>query len=110
MSSDGQRAIWALTTELDGGTAFDWHDHPVHQLAWAPEGVLSATTEQGSWVLPPSRALWVPAGVRHALGSHGSATSRSLYVLSKHCPVDWTEPTVVAAPPLLAALAHLLAD
>jgi AraC-like DNA-binding protein len=40
------------------GTAFDWHTHEDHQLAWAASGVLTIRSETTAWVLPPSRALW----------------------------------------------------
>jgi AraC-like DNA-binding protein len=105
MSQNGQVAI-VLTRRLPGGMAFGWHAHPVAQLAWAHRGVLTVTTEAGTWVLPPSRALWIPAGVPHALGSSGAATARSLYFR----PVRWAEPTVVAVSELLAQLIVHLAE
>jgi len=106
MSQNGQVAI-VITARLPGGVAFDWHDHPWHQLAWANTGVLTMATEGGTWVLPPSRALWVPAGVPHALGSSGVATSHSVYFRG---PVGWDEPTVVAVSALLGHLIVHLAE
>ena len=67
MSQDGHGGIVIRTARLPGGVAFDWHEHPVHQLAWADTGVLTVATAEGTWVLPPSRALWIPTGVRHAI-------------------------------------------
>lgn len=106
MSRNGQVAL-VLTRRLAGGVAFGWHAHPVHQLAWAHSGVLTITTEDGTWVLPPSRALCIPPGVPHALGSSGVATTRSVYF---HGPAGWTAPTVVAVGPLLAHLIVHLAE
>jgi AraC-like DNA-binding protein len=106
MSQNGQVAI-VLTARLPGGVAFDWHEHAVHQLAWAHSGVLTVATGDDTWVLPPSRALWIPAGVPHALGSSGVATTRSLYFRG---PVGWTAPTVVAVSPLLGHLIVHLAE
>jgi len=108
MSSNGQVAI--ATAQIPGGVAFDWHTHPVHQFAWARTGVLTLTTPDGTWVLPPSRALWIPAGVPHVLGSSGAATSRSLYIRPRQCPVAWTAPTVVRVSELLGHLIDHLAD
>lgn len=105
MSQNGQIAI-VLTARIPGGVAFDWHAHPVHQLAWAHRGVLTIATEAGTWVLPPSRALWIPARMPHALGSSGAATTRSLYFR----PPGWTTPTVVAVSELLANLIVHLAE
>ena len=45
------------------GTRFDWHTHEDHQLAWATSGVLSVRTAEATWVLPTTRALWIPAGL-----------------------------------------------
>ena len=106
MSRNGQVAI-VLTARLPGGVAFDRHTHPVHQLAWAHSGVLTVGIGDDTWVLPPSRALWIPAGVPHALGSSGVATTRSVYFRG---PVGWTAPTVVAVSPLLGHLIVHLAE
>lgn len=56
-------------------------------------------------MLPPTRALWIPAGIRHeTLTAGASATMRSLYVRPSLCPISWPQPTPVSASPLLAAL------
>ncbi|MBX3390359.1 MAG: helix-turn-helix transcriptional regulator [Phycisphaeraceae bacterium] len=38
-----------------------------HRLIAAGEGVMIVRTPQGSWSVPASNAVWVPAGVRHEL-------------------------------------------
>jgi AraC-like DNA-binding protein len=96
------------------GTRFDWHTHEDHQLAWAVSGVLSVLTAEATWVLPPTRALWIPAGLPHETATDGGrATMRSLYIRPGLFPVSWTEtggpravgqPVPVAASPLLAEL------
>jgi len=91
------------------GLVFDWHTHTDHQLAWAASGVLTVRSRETAWVLPPTRALWIPAGVRHeTLTSGSAATMRSLYVRPDPCPVRWTSPTPVAASRLLAELIDYL--
>ena len=83
------------------GTRFDWHTHEDHQLAWAASGVLTVLTADATWVLPPTRALWIPAGLPHETASDGGrATMRSLYIRPGLFPVSWAEtgrPTPVAA-------------
>ena len=86
------------------GLVFDWHTHSDHQLAWAASGVLTVRTALAAWVLPPTRALWIPAGLRHETLSEGSATMRSLYIRPGLCPINWPDPVAVAASPLLAEL------
>jgi AraC-like DNA-binding protein len=93
---------------MPAGTRFDWHTHEDHQLAWAASGVLTVLTADATWVLPTTRALWIPAGLRHETASDGGrATMRSLYIKPGLFPVHWSEtqrPTPVAATPLLAEL------
>jgi AraC-like DNA-binding protein len=89
---------------------FDWHTHTDHQLAWAASGVLTVRTGSAAWVLPPTRALWIPAGLRHETLSVGTATMRALYVRPELCPVSWPDPVPVAASPLLAELIGYLED
>ncbi len=96
---------------MRAGEAYDAHVHRDHQLAWASIGVLSVETDASSWVLPPTRALWIPAGVSHATRASGNATMRSVYVSPGGCPLDWPRPTAVGATSLLAELiGHLQED
>jgi AraC-like DNA-binding protein len=93
------------------GTRFEWHDHPDHQLAWSPEGVLVVLTQGGaSYVLPPSRALWIPAGTVHETRASGVAVLRSVYLEPRRCPIAWDAPTPVAVSALLGELIHHLDD
>ncbi len=117
MSLDGQcaasgseTAVIVATFPMRAGVVFDWHTHPDHQLAWAASGVLTVRTESATWVLPPTRALWIPAGLRHETLSAGVATMRSLYVRPGLRPIDWTAPTPVTASPLLAEFISYLGN
>ena len=70
-----------VTFPMPVGTRFEWHAHADHQIAWSPEGVLVVLTEGGgSYVLPPSRALWIPAGTVHETQASGAAVLRSVYL------------------------------
>lgn len=75
-----------------------------HQLAWCASGLLSVRAPGGTWLLPPSVALWIPAHAPHATGATSTAVMCSPYIAPAHCPVAWPEPTVVAVPPLLREL------
>ncbi len=92
------------------GVVFDWHTHDEHQLAWAVMGVLTVRTATTAFVLPPTRALWIPAGVRHETLAAGTATMRSAYVRPVSCVIDWRECTPVEASPLVAELLGYLED
>ncbi len=103
-------AVVVATFPMPAGLVFDWHTHAEHQLAWAASGVLTVRTRDSAWVLPTTRALWIPAGVRHETLSPGTATMRSAYVRPDRCTIGWTEPTPVSASPLMAELIGYLED
>jgi AraC-like DNA-binding protein len=109
MSLDGQAIVCTFPMPL--GRRFEWHQHDEHQLAWSPEGVLVVRTEGGSYVLPPARALWIPAGVSHETTASGVAVLRSVYIRPRGCSIDWDTPTAVGMSPLLRELIpHLEGD
>jgi AraC-like DNA-binding protein len=90
--------------QLQPGTGFDAHRHEVHQLCMAGEGVLAMGVEARGWVLPRSRGLWIPAGVRHSVGTIGATEMLALWFDPARCPIEWAEPTVFEVDELLAAL------
>lgn len=56
------------------------HTHPRSQLLFAERGMLVTTTADGTWVAPPERAIWTPAGIPHVT-RHGAGTKlRSIFV------------------------------
>jgi AraC-like DNA-binding protein/quercetin dioxygenase-like cupin family protein len=107
---DTGAAVFVATFPMPAGTRFDWHTHEDHQLAWAATGVLTVLIGESTWVLPPTRALWIPAGLPHETASDGRATMRSLYIRPGLSPVTWEDPTPVAASPLLAELIGYLGE
>lgn len=106
----GAAAILLSTFPMESGKRFSWHAHDRHQLAWAAEGVLTVVAETHTWVLPPTRALWIPAGVRHETIAAEKATMRTLYLKPELCPILWPTPQPVAATRLLAELIVYLSD
>jgi AraC-like DNA-binding protein/mannose-6-phosphate isomerase-like protein (cupin superfamily) len=56
------------------------HAHDWHQLIYASEGVMWVHTAQGDWVVPPNRAVWVPAGVEHGIEMTGTVFVQTLYL------------------------------
>ncbi len=97
-------SVIAATFPMPAGAVFNWHTHDDHQLAWAASGVLTVRTEAADWVLPPTRALWIPAGLRHETLAAGAAAMRSLYLRPDRSPVHWPGPVPVLVTRLLAEL------
>jgi AraC-like DNA-binding protein/quercetin dioxygenase-like cupin family protein len=103
-------AILVHTFPMAAHQRFERHRHEEHQLAWATSGVLVVEVGEGVWVLPTSRALWIPAGVAHSVRASGPSTMEGVYLPTARCPVRWTEPTVIAVPALLRELIRYLAE
>ena len=51
-----------------------------HQLVCATRGVMTVRTDRCAWVVPPHRAVWIPAGFRYRLELSGVVAVRMLYV------------------------------
>lgn len=56
------------------------HYHDRDQLVHATRGVMTVGTEPATWVVPPGRAVWVPAGVSHDISTSGAVEMRTLYL------------------------------
>lgn len=56
------------------------HAHDWHQLIYASEGVMWVLTPGKEWVVPPNRAVWVPAGVKHRIELSASVLIQTLYI------------------------------
>jgi AraC-like DNA-binding protein len=105
---DGRSGPIGLALDLGPSDGFVLHTHGRHQLALAASGVLVMSGRGRTWVLPRTRALWIPAGVAHSVAVAGRTTMLSTYVDPDRCPLRWDEPTVVGASGLLGPLvAHL---
>ncbi|MCB9652468.1 MAG: helix-turn-helix transcriptional regulator [Deltaproteobacteria bacterium] len=49
------------------------------QLCFASQGVMNVETSDGTWVVPPHRAVWIPAGTQHAVRMTGRVSLRTLF-------------------------------
>lgn len=49
------------------GSALGLHAHQEAQLIYAATGTMLVHTEIGRWLVPPQLAVWVPAGLAHAI-------------------------------------------
>ena len=56
------------------------HHHSRSQLLHPITGVVIVTTPAGRWMVPPDHALWIPAGLRHAVEAIGGVAMQSAYV------------------------------
>lgn len=77
------RPLAAMAKDYPDGWVNDWHRHARAQLVYASSGVMTITTSDGSWVVPPNRALWIPRGIDHHIVMAGPVTMRTLYVAAE---------------------------
>jgi AraC-like DNA-binding protein/quercetin dioxygenase-like cupin family protein len=75
--------ITALAYDYPAGHIIPWHFHEWDQLVYATGGVMTVRTEQGTWVVPTHRAVWIPAGVPHTIAISGLVAMRTLYLKPK---------------------------
>lgn len=74
------RPVVALADEYPAQFVDPRHSHTRAQLLYAASGVMSVVTDQASFVIPPQRAIWVPAGVYHEVTCRSAVSVRTLYV------------------------------
>jgi AraC-like ligand binding domain len=60
------------------------HSHDRAQFVIAIRGMMVATTEIGTWALPPGYALWLPPGVVHDGAMLGAVSMRTAYLRCKN--------------------------
>lgn len=100
----GLPAVTALASDYRPGANTGWHSHYRAQLAFAVSGVMHVDTEQGAFVVPPQRALWLPAGMRHCIAMNGTVGMRTIYVAPETARALPPLCRVVAVTPLLREL------
>ena len=61
------------------GTRLAPHMHRESQLVYAAAGTMQVTTPKGRWLVPPDRAVWVPARLVHAIDMLADIEMRTLY-------------------------------
>lgn len=93
-AGDRESAISTLAHDYPAGHAIGLHFHDRDQLVYASHGVMTVRSGDGTWVVPPLRAVWIPANVSHTITMSGSVAMRTLYLkprlagaLPRHCLV-----------------------
>lgn len=78
--------VVASASDFPDGHRVAPHRHSRAQLLHALSGVVMVSTGQGRWMVPPDHAMWIPAGVEHAVDMLGLVRMRSAYVLPGAAP------------------------
>src|SRR5213593_2237719 len=71
--------IHMIANSYKKGVRLDTHMHREAQLVYAVRGTMQVTTPKGRWLVPPDRAVWVPAKLPHAIDVLADIDMRTLY-------------------------------
>src|SRR5215468_12649036 len=71
--------VHMVARRIRKGTRLDPHMHRESQLVYAATGTMQVTTPKGRWLVPPDRAVWVPARLEHAIDVLANIEMRTLY-------------------------------
>lgn len=106
--------------QLDSDNQFEPHHHAWGQLACCASGLLQVTvvdneevfgepvTQETTTIVPPSRAVWIPPGARHAVTIVEAAQLLTLYFDASVVPDHWNRSRVLVVSPLLRELVHAM--
>jgi AraC-like DNA-binding protein len=79
-----QRPVRAKVRRLRADTRVVPHRHPWAQVAFSATGVCRVTAAEQTCIVPPSRAVWIPPDVEHAVTVVEDAELRTLYLQPMH--------------------------
>jgi AraC-like DNA-binding protein len=87
---------------------FEPHAHAWAQLAYCATGIVQVTAEQSrhkadeiTYIVPPSRAVWIAPGAQHHITVLEAAEFRTLYIDASATPPGWTTCRVMVVSALL---------
>ena len=110
-----QRPVRVRARSLRADSHFEPHQHAWSQLAYCAAGIMQVTTEQHvgtgdevTFIVPPSRAVWIAPGARHAVHVLEQAEFRTLYIDASATPPGWSRCRVIVVSPLLRELVQAL--
>jgi AraC-like DNA-binding protein len=101
---DTPRPLAGMAKDFTDGSWIEPHSHPRAQLTWAVTGVMAVTAARGTWVVPPNRALWIPAATEHSIRMSGAVAMRAIYVDPAVAKTIAADCKVILVSPLLRAL------
>lgn len=113
---------------LAAASRIEPHRHDWAQVAYSAAGVLRVTAGDHTYIVPPSRAVWIPPGVEHVVTVIEDAELRTLYLhlppgqsgpaplgressaAVEGAPSAWSRCRVLEVSPLLRELVGQLGD
>jgi AraC-like DNA-binding protein len=74
------RPVVVICNDFRRGDVIPPHQHRRSQLVYGASGTMLVGTEQGRWIVPADRAVWIPGGIEHHLRMISAVTTVTLWV------------------------------
>jgi AraC-like DNA-binding protein len=110
-----QHPVRVRARSMPADTHFEPHRHAWSQLAYCASGIVQVTAQRGAqgddeitYIVPPSRAVWIAPGARHSVHVLEDAQFRTLYIDASATPAGWNGCRVIVVSPLLRELVSAL--
>lgn len=109
------RPVRVRSRSIPADAHFDPHRHPWAQLAYCARGIVQVSTAAPggasgdvTYIVPPSRAVWIAPGALHSVHVLQAAEFRTLYVDASVTPRGWGGCRALVVSPLLRELVPAL--
>jgi AraC-like DNA-binding protein len=102
-----QQPVRLRARALSADTHFEPHAHAWAQLAYCASGIVQVTAQHGAtadettYIVPPSRAVWIAPGATHQVTVLEAAELRTLYIDASAAPSEWVGCRAIVVSPLL---------
>lgn len=103
--------LTTLVYDVDDPVTWPEHCHDEHELLWSDGGMARLEAAGRVWAIPPSLAVWVPAGTVHRASAERGAQVRATYFVDAELnmlAMPRTVTGVAMIEPLRVLLAHNL--
>ncbi len=101
--------VTAKAADYEGGDT-GRHCHRRGQLIYAATGVMRVETDEGCWVVPPLRGVWIPPEIMHTVFMLSKVKMRTLYIRPDIANAFTANCSLVEASPLLRSLVIALTE
>ena len=109
------RPVRVRARSMPTDTHFDPHRHAWAQLAYCATGLVRVSAVQHedardevTYIVPPSRAVWIAPGALHCIDVLKAAEFRTLYMDASVTPPGWDGSRMLVVSPLLRELVRAL--
>jgi len=109
-----ERPVRSRARSLAMDAHIEPHQHPWSQFTYCASGLMQVTVTQGevqtTFIVPPTRAVWIPPEVQHNVVVLETAELRTVDLDPGVTPTGWSDCRVLVVSKLLRELVHALED